>query len=451
MAIDPRLIRPDADGTGSKLSVCIEDVYQVWKDTAASASTQLVFCDVGTPKAGKFNVYDEIRNVLLAKGVPESEIAFVHDATSEAQRQELFERTRQGKVRILIGSTSKLGTGVNVQNKVISIDHLDCPWKPSDITQRNGRGVRQGNENPEIMIKQFVAKGTFDAYLWQIQEQKLRYITQILTGKHIARSCEDVDETVLSAAQFKAAATDNPMVAQKMELENRVTELKILRGAWSNEQLALEHKVNLTYPSRIREYEQKIERVTQDISLLGQTEGKDFSIVLDGKHYTERPAAGEAFALLYRMISEGRGKDEYEFEIGSYRGFSLFVNFNPFEGDIILRGALLYGTDIGNSGQGTITRIENLAERIPNYLEDARRELKETQKQLAVAQQQVGQPFLYEEELSEKVAQLTEINTKLEFESLQESEVILDENGQRSDGEEDWDSERVPACASAEV
>ena len=451
MAIDPRLIRPDADGTGSKLSVCIEDVYQVWKDTAASASTQLVFCDVGTPKAGKFNVYDEIRNVLLAKGVPESEIAFIHDATSEAQRQELFERTRQGKVRILIGSTSKLGTGVNVQNKVISIDHLDCPWKPSDITQRNGRGVRQGNENPEIMIKQFVAKGTFDAYLWQIQEQKLRYITQILTGKHIARSCEDVDETVLSAAQFKAAATDNPMVAQKMELENRVTELKILRGAWSNEQLALEHKVNLTYPSRIREYEQKIERVTQDISLLGQTEGKDFSIVLDGKHYTERPAAGEAFALLYRMISEGRGKDEYEFEIGSYRGFSLFVNFNPFERDIILRGALLYGTDIGNSGQGTITRIENLAERIPNYLEDARRELKETQKQLAVAQQQVGQPFLYEEELSEKVAQLTEINTKLEFESLQESEVILDENGQRSDGEEDWDSERVPACASAEV
>lgn len=267
---------------------------------------------------------------------PNPVVAFVHDATSEAQRQELFERTRQGKVRILIGSTSKLGTGVNVQNKVISIDHLDCPWKPSDITQRNGRGVRQGNENPEIMIKQFVAKGTFDAYLWQIQEQKLRYITQILTGKHIARSCEDVDETVLSAAQFKAAATDNPMVAQKMELENRVTELKILRGAWSNEQLALEHKVNLTYPSRIREYEQKIERVTQDISLLGQTEGKDFSIVLDGKHYTERPAAGEAFALLYRMISEGHGKDEYEFEIGSYRGFSLFVNFNPFERDIIL-------------------------------------------------------------------------------------------------------------------
>ena len=450
MAIDPRLIRPDADGTGSKLSVCIEDVYQVWKDTAASASTQLVFCDVGTPKAGKFNVYDEIRNVLLAKGVPESEIAFVHDATSEAQRQELFERTRQGKVRILIGSTSKLGTGVNVQNKVISIDHLDCPWKPSDITQRNGRGVRQGNENPEIMIKQFVAKGTFDAYLWQIQEQKLRYITQILTGKHIARSCEDVDETVLSAAQFKAAATDNPMVAQKMELENRVTELKILRGAWSNEQLSLERKISTIYPGQIKRYEKEIDQIGEDIKLLNQSAGSDFSIVLDGKRYTERSEAGEAFGLLYRMIKEGTKDDSEEFEIGAYRSFPLYLSVG-YVSRLVLRYNHHYTTEVGTSALGAITRIEHLAERIPGYLKEAQRELEEVQKQLAVAQQQVGQPFIYEDELSEKVAQLTEINTKLEFESLQESEVILDENGQRSDGEEDWDSERVPSCASAEV
>ena len=450
MAIDPRLIRPDSDGTGSKLSVCIEDVYQVWKDTAASASTQLVFCDVGTPKAGKFNVYDEIRNVLLAKGVPESEIAFVHDATSEAQRQELFERTRQGKVRILIGSTSKLGTGVNVQNKVISIDHLDCPWKPSDITQRNGRGVRQGNENPEIMIKQFVAKGTFDAYLWQIQEQKLRYITQILTGKHIARSCEDVDETVLSAAQFKAAATDNPMVAQKMELENRVTELKILRGAWSNEQLSLERKISTIYPGQIKRYEKEIDQIGEDIKLLNQSAGSDFSIVLDGKRYTERSEAGEAFGLLYRMIKEGAKDDSEEFEIGAYRSFPLYLSVG-YVSRLVLRYNHHYTTEVGTSALGAITRIEHLAERIPGYLKEAQRELEEVQKQLAVAQQQVGQPFIYEDELSEKVAQITEINTKLEFESLQESEVILDENGQRSDGEEDWDSERVPSCASAEV
>lgn len=450
MAIDPRLIRPDADGTGSKLSVCIEDVYQVWKDTAASASTQLVFCDVGTPKAGKFNVYNEIRNVLLAKGVPESEIAFVHDAISEAQRQELFERTRQGKVRILIGSTSKLGTGVNVQNKVISIDHLDCPWKPSDITQRNGRGVRQGNENPEIMIKQFVAKGTFDAYLWQIQEQKLRYITQILTGKHIARSCEDVDETVLSAAQFKAAATDNPMVAQKMELENRVTELKILRGAWSNEQLSLERKISTIYPGQIKRYEKEIDQIGEDIKLLNQSAGSDFSIVLDGKRYTERSEAGEAFGLLYRMIKEGAKDDSEEFEIGAYRSFPLYLSVG-YVSRLVLRYNHHYTTEVGTSALGAITRIEHLAERIPGYLKEAQRELEEVQKQLAVAQQQVGQPFIYEDELSEKVAQLTEINTKLEFESLQESEVILDENGQRSDGEEDWDSERVPSCASAEV
>lgn len=446
MAIDPRLIRPDADGTGSKLSVCIEDVYQVWKDTAASASTQLVFCDVGTPKAGKFNVYNEIRNVLLAKGVPESEIAFVHDATSEAQRQELFERTRQGKVRILIGSTSKLGTGVNVQNKVISIDHLDCPWKPSDITQRNGRGVRQGNENPEIMIKQFVAKGTFDAYLWQIQEQKLRYITQILTGKHIARSCEDVDETVLSAAQFKAAATDNPMVAQKMELENRVTELKILRGAWSNEQLSLERKISTIYPGQIKRYEKEIDQIGEDIKLLNQSAGSDFSIVLDGKRYTERSEAGEAFGLLYRMIKEGAKDDSEEFEIGAYRSFPLYLSVG-YVSRLVLRYNHHYTTEVGTSALGAITRIEHLAERIPGYLKEAQRELEEVQKQLAVAQQQVGQPFIYEDELSEKVAQLTEINTKLEFESLQESEVILDENGQRSDGEEDWDSERVPCSA----
>lgn len=366
MAIDPRLIRPDADGTGSKLSVCIEDVYQVWKDTAASASTQLVFCDVGTPKAGKFNVYNEIRNVLLAKGVPESEIAFVHDATSEAQRQELFERTRQGKVRILIGSTSKLGTGVNVQNKVISIDHLDCPWKPSDITQRNGRGVRQGNENPEIMIKQFVAKGTFDAYLWQIQEQKLRYITQILTGKHIARSCEDVDETVLSAAQFKAAATDNPMVAQKMELENRVTELKILRGAWSNEQLSLERKISTIYPGQIKRYEKEIDQIGEDIKLLNQSAGSDFSIVLDGKRYTERSEAGEAFGLLYRMIKEGAKDDSEEFEIGAYRSFPLYLSVG-YVSRLVLRYNHHYTTEVGTSALGAITRIEHLAERIPGY------------------------------------------------------------------------------------
>ena len=339
-------------------------------------------------------------------------------------------------MRILLGSTNKLGTGVNVQDKVIAINHLDCPWRPSDITQRDGRGVRQGNENPEVMIKQFVTRGTFDAYLWQIQEQKLRYIKQILTGRSIARSCEDVDETVLSAAQFKAAATDNPMLAQKMELENRVTELKILRGAWSNEQLSLERKVNTTYPSHIKQHQRRIEQINQDIALLEQNKGGNFSIVLDGKRYAERPAAGEALALLYRTISESRGKEEYEFEIGAYRGFRLYFSFNPFSPGLILRGASQYSTDIGSSGQGAITRIENLAERVYIYLADAQRDLEETQKQFEAARQQMGQPFIYEEELSEKAAQLTEINTKLEFESLQsqESEVVLDEDNPQADG-----------------
>ena len=436
MAIDPRMIVPTADGTGSKLNICIDEVYQVWADTAAASSTQLIFCDVGTPKAGRFNVYDEFKRVLIEKGVPESQIAFIHDAATETQRQALFERTCKGEVRILLGSTNKLGTGVNVQDKVIAINHLDCPWRPSDITQRDGRGVRQGNENPEVMIKQFVTRGTFDAYLWQIQEQKLRYIKQILTGRSIARSCEDVDETVLSAAQFKAAATDNPMLAQKMELENRVTELKILRGAWSNEQLSLERKVNTTYPSHIKQHQRRIEQINQDIALLEQNKGGNFSIVLDGKRYAERPAAGEALALLYRTISESRGKEEYEFEIGAYRGFRLYFSFNPFSPGLILRGASQYSTDIGSSGQGAITRIENLAERVYIYLADALRDLEEPQKQFDAARQQMGQPFIYEEELSEKAAQLTEINTKLEFESLQsqESEVVLDEDNPQADG-----------------
>lgn len=435
MAIDPRMIVPTADGTGSKLNICIDEVYQVWADTAAASSTQLIFCDVGTPKAGRFNVYDEFKRVLIEKGVPESQIAFIHDAATEVQRQALFERTCKGEVRILLGSTNKLGTGVNVQDKVIAINHLDCPWWPSDITQRDGRGVRQGNENPEVMIKQFVTKGTFDAYLWKIQEQKLRYIKQILTGRSIARSCEDVDETVLSAAQFKAAATDNPMLAQKMELENRVTELKILRGAWSNEQLSLERKVNTTYPNRIQQYQRQIEQISQDAALLEQSRDGNFSIVLDGKRYTERPEAGEALALLYRRISEGRKKDDYDFEIGAYRGFRLYLSFDPFSAGLVLRGSSRYNTDIGSSGQGAITRIENLAERIPSYLTYAQRDLEEVQKQLEAARQQMGQPFIYEEELSEKVATLTEINTKLEFESLQgqESEVVLDEDGERSD------------------
>lgn len=456
MAIDPRLIRPDAENDpDSKLNICINEVYALWAETAEQRSTQLIFCDVGTPKPGKFNVYDEIKRVLMEKGVPESEIAFAHDAATEAQRQDLFARTREGEIRILVGSTGKLGTGVNVQDKVVAINHLDCPWKPSDITQRNGRGVRQGNENPEVIIKQFVTKGTFDAYLWQIQEQKLRYITQIMTSRSIARSCEDVDETVLSAAQFKAAATDNPMLAEKMELENRVTELKILRGAWSNEQLSLERKVNTTYPSHIRQYQRQIEQISRDAALLEQSKGRDFSIVLDGKQYTERPAAGEALALLYRMINEGRGKDENEFEIGVYRGLKLYFCFKSFSAELALRGSSYYSTDMGSSGQGSITRIENLAERVPSYLTDAQRDLEETQKQLESARQQMGQPFIYEEELSEKAAALTEINTKLEFESLQgqESEVILDENGdpERPDSEEAQSADRVLSGACAEL
>lgn len=387
----------------------------------------------------------------MEKGVPAEEIAFIHDAATETQRQALFERMRKGEVRVLLGSTSKLGTGVNVQDKVIAINHLDCPWKPSDITQRNGRGIRQGNENPEVMVKQFVTKGTFDAYLWQIQEQKLRYITQIMTGRSIARSCEDVDETVLSAAQFKAAATDNPLLVEKMELENRVTELKILRSNWQNEQYALDRSITKTYPAQIARHEKEIEEISRDMEVLKQTDGAEFSIALDGRAYTERPEAGHAFGLLYRAAKEMPDRKEKDIEIGAYRGFSLYLRFQIFGEEIVIKGAHSYSSEIGQSAQGAITRIENLAGRMERYLEDAKRGLADVKRQMESATQQAGQPFAYEQELSEKAAKLTEINLKLEFKSLQEDEPVLDENGQRTGGGESRDMNRGSPSPDAEL
>lgn len=452
MAIDPRLVNPRAENDpGSKLNVCINEVYDVWAATLERRSTQLVFCDVGTPKPGRFNIYDEFRRVLMEKGVPAEEIAFIHDAATETQRQALFERMRKGEVRVLLGSTSKLGTGVNVQDKVIAINHLDYPWKPSDITQRNGRGIRQGNENPEVMVKQFVTKGTFDAYLWQIQEQKLRYITQIMTGRSIARSCEDVDETVLSAAQFKAAATDNPLLVEKMELENRVTELKILRSNWQNEQYALDRSITKTYPTQLARHEKEIEEISRDMEALKQTDGADFSITLDGRAYTERPEAGHAFGLLYRAAKEMPDRKEKDIEIGAYRGFALYLRFQIFGEEIVIKGAHSYSSEIGQSAQGAITRIENLAGRMERYLEDAKRGLADVKRQIESATQQAGQPFAYEQELSEKAAKLTEINLKLEFKSLQEDEPVLDENGQRTGSGESRDMDRDSPSPDAEL
>ncbi len=368
MAIDPRLVYEDApNDPNTKLNRCIEDAYATWEETEEKRLTQLVFCDSGTPKPGKFNVYDEFKRVLMEKGVPENEIAFVHDAKTEAQRDTMFEKVRQGEIRIILGSTSKLGTGVNVQDKLICTSDLDCPWKPSDLTQRSGRILRQGNDNPVVSIRRYVTKGTFDSYLWQIQEQKLRYITQVMSGKSIARSCEDMDETVLTAAEVKAIATDNPMLAEKMEVDNEVARLKLLRGSWQNEHATLERNISCYYPESISRHRDNIEKISVDLELLRNIEGKDFMITIDGRTFDERVPAGERLMLLSRL-DDWKDKDT-PLPVGEYRGMALSLEHGAFDSlKFTLKGAHTYRGDLGSSELGAITRIENAADRLQSCL-----------------------------------------------------------------------------------
>ncbi len=445
MAIDPRLIDQEApNDPTSKLNLCIDRIYDHWKETAADRLTQLVFCDVSTPSTKRVvemteaeggvyvpvpnqftNVYEEIKKVLMKRGVPEHEIAFIHDAKSEAQRQAIFEKTRRGEIRVLIGSTEKLGTGVNVQDRVIALHHLDVPWKPSDITQRDGRGLRQGNMNKAIHIYHYITEGTFDAYLWQIQEQKLRFITQVTTAKSIARSCEDIDETVLTAAQFKAVATDNPKLLIKMDLENRVSELRILQRNHQEEQAALERKIE-TGPGSIQMLRSKVEAITADLELMQATEGQGFSITLDGKVYTERVKAGQIMMALAGRVKNTKGFTW--FDIGEYRGFSLKAGNEQYSTStwIYLVGKDRYSFAMGDSEVGNITRLENLAESIRSDLSYAQKDLSEAERQLEIAGEQFGLPFPYEAELAQKSAELEEVNTELEL-GKGEDETIVDE------------------------
>ena len=452
MAIDPRLVYADAlNDPNTKLNKCIEEAYKIWDETNENRLTQLVFCDSGTPKPGQFNVYDEFKRVLMEKGVPENEIAFIHDAKTEAQRDALFDKVRDGEIRILLGSTSKLGTGVNVQDKLIAVHHLDCPWKPSDIEQRSGRILRQGNQNKVVKILQYVTKSTFDSYLWQIQEQKLRFITQVMTGKSIARSCEDMDETVLSAAEVKAVATNNPMLAEKMEVENEVARLKLLRGSWQNERTVLDRNINEYYPACITRHQKNIEEISVDIKLLSKTNNQDFKITIDGTIFDERVKAGERLMLLPKL-EDWKDKDT-PLSVGEYRGIQISIEHATFNSvEFVLKGSHSYRGDLGISELGAVVRIENAVEHIPKMLEKEKQQLDNYIRQLEEAKKEIGKPFEYEERLTDYVGRLSEINTKLEFKELQnQEEVIIDEDGERPDDEENQPFERVLAYASAEV
>jgi len=438
MAIDPRLVYSDApNDPNSKLNTCIRNVFDVWKETADERLTQVLFCDSGTPKPGQFNVYDEVKKELIAKGVPADEIAFVHDAKNDAQREAMFEKTRKGEIRVLLGSTAKLGTGTNIQTKLCALHHLDVPWRPSDIIQRDGRGLRFGNENGSIKIFRYVTKDTFDAYLWQIQEQKLRYISQIMTSKSVSRSCEDVDETVLTAAEIKAIATSNPLLAEKMNVDNEVTRLKLIKGNWTNERIVLERNISKNYPESITRSEKRIEEITRDIAVLDKHKGGDFIITIDGKTYDERTLAGEVLMTVINAKCEVIGEGQHH--IGSFRGLDLYVERkNSWQTDIRLIGNARYSTTASDSAIGNITRIENLAERVPGFLTETETKLTEIRHQLDVARVSVTKPFEYEEKLSGLLTRQTEINTTLEFKELsKQQDEVLSEGGANKETDED--------------
>ncbi|OME44138.1 N-6 DNA methylase [Paenibacillus odorifer] len=442
MSIDPRLVDPEAPvESDSKLTRCISNVFDIWEQSRSDRLTQVIFSDSGTPKPGYFNVYDETKTQLINKGIPEQEIAFIHDAKTDIQREELFEQVRRGEVSILLGSTQKMGTGTNVQDRLIAAHHLDCPWRPADITQRDGRILRQGNKNNMVQIFRYVTKGTFDSYLWQIQEQKLRYISQVMTGKSISRSCEDADETVLSAAEVKAIATANPLLAEKMQVDNEVIRLKLLKANWNNERLIMERQISQQYPREIQACEQRIERLKVDLALVDQTRDDEFLIVLEGEIYNEKPQAGELLLLLSKVNEFNNGDSIH---VGRYRGFELYLSRSAFNIiSIKLNGAETYFVDLGDSPIGNITRLENVIEKIPVNLHSAEQRLCEIQTQFAEATIEVGKPFEFDQKLQEMLTRQVELNSQLEFQELKDQTLMININNEISEIEQSdkWEYE----------
>jgi len=325
----------------------------------------------------------------------------------------------------LLGSTVKMGTGTNVQDRLIAAHHLDCPWRPSDVTQRDGRILRQGNRNETVQIFRYVTKGTFDAYLWQIQEQKLRYISQVMTGKSITRSCEDADETVLSAAEVKAVATGNPMLAEKMHVDNEVSRLKLLKTNWQNEQLILERKIQNSYPLMLKTCEEKHTHYLQDIETWKQHHSSSFTIELDGKRYEERTEAGEVLLLLANLTEVGH----QAIPIGQYSGFPLALSRTAFQGITLhVQGVEHYSIELGESPIGNMTRLENLLAKLPTLLQENKESKERILQELSTAQNEVGKPFEDEEQLQQLVARQSEINSALEFKELQDQGNVLSED-----------------------
>lgn len=436
LALDQRLINPTLpDFEGSKVNECVRNVYDIWAENSDKKSTQLVFCDLSTPTTkGSVevtdtevtdnedipetfkNIYVDIRNKLIAKGVPAEEIAFIHEANNDKQKADLFAKVRAGKVRVLLGSTQKMGAGTNVQDKIIASHDIDCPWRPSDLEQRAGRTVRQGNENDTVHLYRYVTENTFDAYLYQLVETKQKFVGQVMTSKTPVRSIEDVDEAALSYAEIKMLATGNPHIKEKMDLDMQVQNLKMLQSNYYSERFDLEDKVTREYPQDIARYNSQIKALKVDIKTASKTlkASADYfnGMDINGEHYTEKKAAGEA---IIRIMKSFKNSSE-TLPVGSYRGFTMEMYISKgfrLEYILAIRGAMTHTINLGTDALGNITRIDNCIDHLAGDLEKAEKKLAETEKQLEIAKESLKEPFSREEELQEKQARLNELNALL--------------------------------------
>ena len=434
LALDQRLINPMLpDSNTGKVAVCAENVYNIWERTAAQKSTQMVFVDLSTPhNDGQFNVYDDLKKKLLDKGIPESEIAYIHNAKTEAAKKELFGKVRSGEVRVLIGSTQKMGAGTNAQRKLIALHHMDCPWRPSDLQQREGRIIRQGNENPKVDIYTYVTENTFDSYLYQLVEGKQKFIGQIMTSKSPVRSAEDIDETALSYAEIKALCSGNPHIKEKMDLDIEVQKLKLLRSNHMSQRYALEDQLIRKFPKEIASMHQWIDGLEADMALLKdktQPNADGFCpMVIGGHTFTEKKAAGTALLDACNALT---GTDPIP--LGSYRGFQMTLCFDSFEKlfKISMQGTLTYKVGLGTDVFGNIQRMDNLLESMPTRQLDYKEKLKNLEIQVEIAKQEVAKPFPREEELKAKSARLDQLNILLNMDK-RENEIV---DGVQDEGE----------------
>ena len=428
IALDQRLINellPDYEN--SKIDTCSQNIYRIWEETKDKKSAQLVFCDLSTPKGdGSFDAYTDLKNKLVEKGIPENEVEFIHNANTELQKQALFAKVRAGQVRVLMGSTVKMGAGTNCQDRLIALHDLDCPWRPSDLIQRSGRIIRQGNQNKEVYIYRYVTEKTFDAYLYQLVENKQKFISQIMTSKTPVRSAEDIDEVALSYAEIKALAAGNPLIIEKTELDTQVSKLKLLKQSYLNEQYDLEDKIKKKYPNRIKELEKNIENYKTDIEYLSDNYSNEDSftgMTINGITYSEKQDAGA------KIIDECKSIiiDEIK-EIGEYKGFKMELKFFAFmkEYNLILKRNSTTIVNLGNSELGNITRIDNALDNISSHLLDSQTELETIKTQLEKAKLEFGKPFNQEEELKDKQKRLNEVNRLLNMN--EKTNEILDDD-----------------------